>query len=97
MFASLKKLAKKFEPAQIVRKSTQANAAHRKLVVKRGTSRHKLKLAMNSVLVRSDLYKLKNIMPGHGGNHPTGMLALPNVLLTECYPVSREIYDLRNS
>ena len=55
-------------------------------MVKRGTSRHKLNLAMNSILVRSGLYKLKN-MPGHGGNHPTGMLALPNVLLTERYPV----------
>ena len=51
VFESLKKLAMKFEPAQIVRKSTQANASHRKLVVKRGTSRHKLKLAMTCVLV----------------------------------------------
>ena len=50
-----KKLPMKFEPAQIVRKSTQANASHRKLVVKRGTSRHKLKLAMTCVLVWSGL------------------------------------------
>ena len=37
VFASLKKLAMKFEAAQIIRKSTQANASHCKLVVTRGT------------------------------------------------------------
>ena len=37
------------------RKPTQANASHRKLVVKRGTSRHKLKLAMTCVFVWSGL------------------------------------------
>ena len=41
------------EPAQIIRKSTQANASHRKLLVKRGTSLPKLKLAMTGVLVWS--------------------------------------------
>ena len=40
----------------IVRKSTQANASHCKLLVKRGTSRHKLKLAMTCVFVWSGLY-----------------------------------------
>ena len=36
-----KKLAMKFEPAQIIRKSTQANASHRKSSQVSGQTRHK--------------------------------------------------------
>ena len=46
-----KKLAVKFKQAQISRKLAQATASHRKLAVKRGTSKHKQKLAMTCVLV----------------------------------------------
>ena len=47
-----KKLAVKFEQAQISRKLTQATTSHRKLAVKRGTSMHKQKLAITCVLSR---------------------------------------------
>jgi hypothetical protein len=45
-----KTLAMKFEPAQISRKSSQANESQRKLVVKQGSTKCKLKLAMTCVL-----------------------------------------------
>jgi hypothetical protein len=60
VLASLKKLAMKFEPAQIIRKSSQVNASQRKLVVKRDASKCNLKLAMTCVLVWSGLYTCKN-------------------------------------
>ena len=53
--ASWKKLAVKFEQAQICRKLTQVIASHRKLAVKRDTTKHKQKLAMTCVLVWSGL------------------------------------------
>ena len=39
-----RKLAMKFEQAQISRKLAQTTTSHRKLVVKRGTSMHKVKI-----------------------------------------------------
>ena len=39
-----RKLAMKFEQAQISHKLAQTTASHRKLVVKRGTSMHKVKI-----------------------------------------------------
>ena len=45
----------KFEQAQISRKLAQVTASHRKLVVKRGTSVHKLKTCddLRSRLIRA--------------------------------------------
>ena len=42
--ASLSKVERKFEQTQISRKLAQTTTSHRKLVVKRGTSMHKVKI-----------------------------------------------------
>ena len=51
----MEELAMKFEQAQISRKLAQVTASHRKLVVKRGTSVHKLKTCddLRSRLIRA--------------------------------------------